>query len=151
MYTGPAQISMAEKGFKGRARAEGERDSLTRTRILIVEDEPNIVESLSYILRRADFDVDVAANGNDALERLRRTDFSAMILDVMMPGMNGFDVLRAVRADRSLSGLPVIVLTAKGQSRDRQTATEIGASAFITKPFSNAEIVERVRDLAQVR
>lgn len=124
---------------------------MARTRILIVEDEPNIVESLSYILGRADFEVDVVANGNDVLERLRRTDFSAMILDVMMPGMNGFDVLRAVRSDRSLSALPVIVLTAKGQSRDRQTATDIGASAFITKPFSNAEIVERVRDLAQVR
>jgi len=120
---------------------------LARTRILIVEDEPNIVESLSFVLRRADFDVDVTASGNDALDKLRRTDYSAMILDVMMPGMNGFDVLRVVRSDRSLSDLPVIVLTAKGQSRDRQTATEIGASAFITKPFSNAEIVECVRDL----
>lgn len=120
---------------------------MARTRILIVEDEPNIVESLSFVLRRADFDVDVTASGNDALDKLRRTDYSAMILDVMMPGMNGFDVLRVVRSDRSLSDLPVIVLTAKGQSRDRQTATEIGASAFITKPFSNAEIVECVRDL----
>ena len=150
MCTVPLKSAWLKKGFRGK-RAEGERDSLTRTRILIVEDEPNIVESLSYILRRADFDVDVAANGQEALERLRGKEFSAMILDVMMPGMNGFDVLRAVRADRSLSGLPVIVLTAKGQSRDRETAAEIGASAFITKPFSNAEIVECVRDLAQVR
>ncbi|WP_430436240.1 response regulator [Oceanibaculum nanhaiense] len=118
-----------------------------RTRILIVEDEPNIIESLSYILRRADFDVAVAANGLEALERLRGTKFSAIILDVMMPGMSGFDVLRQVRADRNLSGLPVIVLTAKGQSRDRQTASEAGATEFITKPFSNADIIACLRQV----
>ena len=118
-----------------------------RTRILIVEDEPNIIESLSYILRRADFEVTIAANGLEALERLRGTKFSAIILDVMMPGMSGFDVLRQVRADRNLSGLPVIVLTAKGQSRDRQTASEAGATEFITKPFSNADIIACLRQV----
>lgn len=118
-----------------------------RTRILIVEDEPNIIESLSYILRRADFEVAIAANGLEALERLRGTKFSAIILDVMMPGMSGFDVLRQVRADRNLSGLPVIVLTAKGQSRDRQTASEAGATEFITKPFSNADIIACLRQV----
>lgn len=124
---------------------------MARSRILIAEDEANIVESLSYILRRADFDVDTAANGIDALDRLRRAPFSALILDVMMPDMNGFDVLRAVRADKELAELPVIVLTAKGQAQDRKTAVEIGASAFITKPFSNAEVVERVRQFTQGR
>lgn len=119
-----------------------------RPRILIAEDEANIVESLSYILQRADFDVEVVANGIDAMDRLRRTRFSAMILDVMMPGINGFDVLRAVRADRALARLPVIVLTAKGQAADRRIAEEIGADVFITKPFSNAEVVERVRQFA---
>jgi DNA-binding response OmpR family regulator len=81
------------------------------------------------------------------LDRLRRSRFSALILDVMMPGMNGFDVLRAVRADPALVSLPVMVLTAKGQARDRRVAEEIGANAFITKPFSNAEVVESVRRL----
>lgn len=128
-------------------RTAGEDETLGRTRILIVEDEPNIVESLSYILRHADFDVSIAENGLEALERLRRAKFSAMILDVMMPGMSGFDVLREVRADRTLSGLPVIVLTAKGQSRDRQTASEAGATEFITKPFSNAEIIACMRQV----
>ncbi|MBU2091462.1 MAG: response regulator [Alphaproteobacteria bacterium] len=112
-----------------------------KIRILIVEDEPNIVESLSYILRRANFDVAIAANGLEALERLSRTKFSAMILDVMMPGISGFDVLRQVRADRKLCDMPVIILTAKGQSRDRQIAHEAGATEFITKPFSNADII----------
>jgi DNA-binding response OmpR family regulator len=120
-----------------------------RARILIAEDEANIVESLSYILQRAEFEVDIAANGLDALDRLRRSTFSVLILDVMMPEMDGFDVLRAVRADRELARLPVIVLTAKGQARDRKIAEEIGASAFITKPFSNAEVVERVREFTR--
>jgi DNA-binding response OmpR family regulator len=117
---------------------------LSRARILIVEDEPNIVESLSFILGRADFQVEHVADGAQALDRLRRQSFSALILDIMLPGMNGLDVLRAVRADRSLAGLPVIVLTAKGQASDRKTAEGIGATAFITKPFSNAEIVDHV-------
>lgn len=122
---------------------------MTKARILIAEDEANIVESLSYILRRADFDVDTASTGTDALDRLRRSQFAALILDVMMPEMNGFDVLRAVRADRTLAGLPVIVLTAKGQARDRKVAEEIGASAFITKPFSNTDVVERIRQFTR--
>lgn len=122
---------------------------MSRARILIVEDETNIAESLSFILRRVDFDVDTAADGAEALDRLRRERFAAIILDIMLPGMNGFDVLRAVRADRALAALPVIVLTAKGQANDRKMAEAIGASAFITKPFSNAEIVDCVSRLAE--
>lgn len=121
---------------------------MTKARILIVEDEPNIVESLSFILQRAGFDVETVANGADALDRVRRQPFSALILDIMLPGMNGFDVLQSIRADDALAGLPVIVLTAKGQSNDRKTAEAIGATAFITKPFSNTDVVERVRSLA---
>ena len=77
--------------------------------------------------------------------------FGAIILDIMLPGMNGFDVLRAVRADRALAALPVIVLTAKGQANDRKMAEAIGASAFITKPFSNAEIVDHISRLTEAR
>ena len=117
-------------------------------RVLIVEDEPNIVESLRFILTRAGFEVDTISDGTEALRRLRVGRFSAMVLDIMLPGMNGFDVLRAMRGDPALAALPVIVLTAKGQVHDRRTAEEIGASAFITKPFSNTEVVDRVRELA---
>jgi DNA-binding response OmpR family regulator len=123
---------------------------VTRTRILVVEDEPNIVESLRFILKRADFDVEIVTDGAEALNRLRRQSFDAIILDIMLPGMNGFDVLRSVRADSTLGPLPVIVLTAKGQTNDRKTAEAIGASAFITKPFSNADVVDRVRALTGV-
>lgn len=121
---------------------------MNKARILIVEDEPNIVESLSFILRRAGFDVDTVTDGAEALDRVRRQSFSALILDIMLPGMNGFDVLRAIRAEPALAALPVVVLTAKGQANDRRMAEAIGASAFITKPFSNSEVVERVSSLA---
>ncbi|MEX0409114.1 response regulator [Aquibium sp. LZ166] len=124
---------------------------MTQATILVVEDEPNIVESLRFILGRAGFAVEVASDGADALRIMRARSFAAVILDIMLPGLNGFDVLKAVRSDESLAGLPVIVLTAKGQVKDRQNAEEIGASAFITKPFSNAEVVDRVRELAGVR
>lgn len=120
---------------------------MPKTRVLIVEDEPNIVESLSFILQRADFDVDTALDGTEALRRLHRQTFSALILDLMLPGISGFDVLRSVRSDKALENLPVIVLTAKGQAADRRAAEATGATAFITKPFSNAEVVERVRQL----
>lgn len=120
---------------------------LSSQRILIIEDEPNIVESLRFILERARFAVDVVSNGAAALERLRREPFAAVILDIMLPGMDGFDVLKAVREEPGLAALPVVVLTAKGQSSDRDMAISSGASAYITKPFSNAEVVAQVRKL----
>ena len=122
---------------------------MAKARILIVEDEPNIVESLSFILGRAGFEVDTISDGAEALERLRRQSFSALVLDIMLPGMNGLDVLNAIRSDNALSSLPVMVLTAKGQASDRRAAEAIGADAFVTKPFSNAEVVERVSRLAE--
>ena len=122
---------------------------MAKARILIVEDEPNIVESLSFILRRAGFEVDTVTDGAEALDRVRRQAFEVLVLDIMLPGMNGLDVLKAIRSDQTLSSLPVVVLTAKGQANDRRTAEAIGASAFITKPFSNADVVERVSRLAE--
>lgn len=114
-------------------------------RLLVVEDEANIVEALSYVLQRAGFLVETVSDGDTALQRLKRERFAAVVLDIMIPGMNGFEILRNVRADPALADLPVIVLTARGQAKDRKMAEEIGASAFITKPFSNAEVVERLR------
>ena len=124
---------------------EGEDYVLAGARILVVEDEPNIVESLRFILEQAELDVEVVADGRTALARLGEGGVGAVLLDIMLPGMNGFEVLRAIRGDASLAGLPVIVLTAKGQPNDRRMAETIGATAFITKPFSNAEVVECVR------
>lgn len=117
-------------------------------RVLIVEDEPNIVESLRFILEQASFAVEVVTDGTKALDHVLKGNYSVVVLDVMLPGRSGLDILRAMRSDSSLRDTPVIVLTAKGQARDREAAEELGANLFITKPFSNAEVVECVRNLA---
>ncbi|WP_265515705.1 response regulator transcription factor [Nitratireductor luteus] len=122
---------------------------MSSNRILVVEDEPNIVESLRFILERVNYDVESVSNGLTALEQMRKQAFSAVVLDIMLPGMNGLDVLRTMREDSRLSKLPVIVLTAKGQAQDRKAAEETGANAFITKPYSNAEVVKQVEKFAR--
>lgn len=117
------------------------------TRVLIVEDEPNIVESLSFLLRRAGFDVAAAGDGESALADLRSQPARLVILDLMLPKANGFEVLKAVRNDPALAGTRVLILTAKGQASDRRLAEVIGVDAFMTKPFSNREIMSEVRRL----
>lgn len=117
------------------------------TRVLIAEDEPNIVESLTFLLRRAGYDVASVLDGEAALAQLRMRAPDLMILDLMLPRRNGFEVLKVVKADAALRSMPVLVLTAKGQPQDRKLAEEIGVDAFITKPFSNREIVDEVRRL----
>ena len=116
-------------------------------RVLIAEDEPNIVESLSFMLRRAGYDVASAQDGEAALAGLRSQPAQLLILDLMLPRLNGFEVLKALRADAALAATPVLVLTAKGQQQDRRIAEAIGADAFMTKPFSNREIMDEVRRL----
>lgn len=113
-------------------------------RVLITEDEPNIVESLTFILKRAGYDVSSVADGEAAVRRLRGDPPDVMILDLMLPKLNGFDVLKLVKTDTLLRSLPVLVLSAKGQAHDRQLAEEIGADAFITKPFSNRDIIDQI-------
>lgn len=119
------------------------------TRVLITEDEPNIAESLTFILNREGYDVSTVLDGEAALQRLRSDPPDIMILDVMLPRLNGFEVLKLVKADPALKALPVMILTAKGQAHDRRMAEEIGASAFITKPFSNRDIIEQVGRLVR--
>ena len=116
-------------------------------RVLIVEDEPNIVESLSFLLRRGGFDVAATGDGESALADLRAQPARLMILDLMLPKANGFEVLKAVRSDPALAGVRVLILTAKGQASDRRLAEAIGVDAFMTKPFSNREIMSEVRRL----
>lgn len=119
-------------------------------RVLIAEDEPHIVESLRFILAREGLVVSAAGDGETALREAAEVRPDLMILDVMLPRLNGFEVLRRLRADPALAGMPVIMLTAKGQAQDRRTAEEIGADAFITKPFSNRDVVAQVLRLMGV-
>lgn len=113
--------------------------------ILIVEDEPNIIESLSFLLERVGFTVSSERDGAMALGKVQAHNPDLVILDVMLPNRSGFDILRDI--GELSDGPRVLMLTAKGQARDRQTAEEIGVTRFMTKPFANAEIIETVQDM----
>lgn len=115
--------------------------------VLIAEDEKNILEALSFILSREGYAVASALDGNTAIEHIRGNETDLLILDVMLPYKNGFEVLKTVKTDPDLRKVPVIMLTAKGQSQDRKTAEDMGVDAFVTKPFSNKEIIETVKRL----
>ena len=117
--------------------------------VLLIEDEPNICEAIRFILMRGGFTVTVLTDGHDAEAEVRAHRPDGLIRDVMLPGRSGYEVLAALRADPETRTLPVLMLTARGQSRDRAEAERIGASGFMTKPFSNAEILAAVRALVQ--
>ena len=119
-------------------------------RVLLVEDEANIVVSLTFLLERAGFEVESEMNGRSALARVLEMPPDVMVLDVMLPGLDGFEVLRQLRADPRGEKLPVLMLTAKGQREDRDNVLAVGADRFISKPFSNAEVIDTVRQLAGV-
>jgi len=116
-------------------------------KVLLIEDEPNIIEAISFILSRDGWDVKTHANGHDAMEAVRHRAADLIILDVMLPGRSGFDILKDIRADGTLSDTPVLMLTARGQDKDREMAERVGANRFMTKPFSNADVLEAVRSL----
>ena len=116
-------------------------------RVLLIEDEPNIIEAISFILSRDGWNVSTHSNGHDAVGVVQDDPPDLLILDVMLPGKSGYDILKELREDHSAESLPVLMLTARGQNRDREMAERAGASRFMTKPFSNAEVMDAVRDL----
>ncbi len=116
--------------------------------VLLIEDEPNIAEALRYILTRDGWQVSMLADGALALRAVAEQAPDVVILDLMLPGASGLDILRGLRADPATAALPVLMLTAKGQGRDREAAEAAGVTVFMTKPFANAEIVARMREIA---
>ncbi len=116
-------------------------------KVLLIEDEPNIIEAISFILSRDGMEVKTHSNGVDAVAVVGREAPDILILDVMLPGRSGYDILSDLRADAATAALPVLMLTARGQSRDREMAERLGASRYMTKPFSNADVLQAVRDL----
>lgn len=117
-------------------------------RVLLIEDEPNIIQAISFILSRDGWRVDTHADGATALDAVARRVPDVVILDVMLPNRSGFDVLQDLRANPETQSLPVLMLTARGQDRDRELAARYGASEFMTKPFSNAAVLDTVRALS---
>ncbi|MEL6952220.1 MAG: response regulator [Pseudomonadota bacterium] len=117
-------------------------------RALLIEDEENILEAIRFLLSRDGWDVMGHGDGATALEAVARIAPDVVVLDVMLPGRSGLDILRDLRAKPETADLPVLMLTAKGGARDRDLAFELGANAFLSKPFANAEMVETMQGLA---
>lgn len=117
-------------------------------RVLLIEDEPNIIEAIRFILSREGFRVDTHSDGKTALETIRNRAPDVVILDVMLPNRSGYDILHELREDGDLGTLPVLMLTARGQKKDRELAEKLGVTRFMTKPFANTEILATVRELA---
>ncbi|MHA6266562.1 response regulator transcription factor [Aliiroseovarius sp. CAU 1755] len=115
--------------------------------VLVIEDEPNIVEAISFILSRDGWKVSTHANGETAVQAVYDASPDVLILDVMLPGRSGYDILKDLRANDATRKLPVLMLTARGQRTDRELAQRLGVSKFMTKPFSNAEVLETLNDL----
>ena len=116
-------------------------------RILIVDDEPNIVASLEFLMRGDEYDVRVARNGEEALLLAERFRPDLVLLDVMMPRRSGFEVCRRIRENPALRDMKIVILTARGRDVEREKGLKSGANAYVTKPFSTKELMITVRDL----
>ena len=116
--------------------------------VLLVEDEVNIIEAIRFLLTRAGWHVEAHGDGGTALDRIREREPDLVILDLMLPGKNGLDILRELREEERFETLPVLMLTARGHEQDRDLAARAGADRFMTKPFSNSDVLEAVRELA---
>jgi DNA-binding response OmpR family regulator len=117
-------------------------------KILLVDDDPGVLDVVAFMLRREGFDVDEERDGTAALEKARTDAFDIVILDIMLPGISGTDVCRALRAE---SDVPILMLTARDAEIDRVLGLELGADDYVTKPFSTAELLSRVRAILRRR
>lgn len=116
-------------------------------RVLLIEDEPNIIEAISFLLSRDGWTVHTHSDGASAMDKVLQGVPELIILDVMLPGRSGYDILRDIRGRAETAQVPVMMLTARGQARDRELAESLGATQFMTKPFSNTDVIESVRSL----
>ena len=119
-----------------------------RSSILVVDDDPGVLDVVSFMLRREGFDVDEERDGTAALEAARAKSYDIVILDIMLPGLSGTDVCRELRSE---SDVPILMLTARDAEIDRVLGLELGADDYVTKPFSTAELLSRVRAILRRR
>jgi two-component system, OmpR family, alkaline phosphatase synthesis response regulator PhoP len=119
-------------------------------RVLVVDDEPNIVMSLEFLMRRAGFEVTVARNGREALDALEGSPPDLLLLDVMMPEFDGYEMCERIRARPEWSGTKIVMLTARGREVERERGLALGADAYVTKPFSTRDLVEQVKRMLDV-
>ncbi|MCC9624468.1 response regulator [Thalassospira sp. MA62] len=121
----------------------------TRPKVLIAEDEETIVESLSFLMEKEGYDVRIATDGRAAIAMITQEHPDMILLDVMMPGCDGFEVVRTVRNAPGTQAIPIMMLTAKTREVDRRKALELGVDDFVTKPFSTRDVVARVKALIE--
>jgi len=119
-------------------------------RVLLIEDEPNIIEALRFILSRDGWHVDTHSDGGTALGAIDHRRPDVVVLDVMLPNRSGYDILRDLRSHDTLGETPVLMLTARGQHKDRALAEAIGVTEFMTKPFANETVLSTLRRMAGV-
>lgn len=115
--------------------------------VLLIEDEPNILEAMRFILARDGWTVSSHSDGASAVDAVRRARPDVLVLDVMLPGRSGYEILRDLRACPDTESLPIMMLTARGQVKDREKAESFGVSHFMTKPFSNREVLATLETL----
>ena len=117
--------------------------------VLIVEDEPNIVLSVKFLMEGAGFDVRVASNGTQALKEIQTAPPNIVLLDVMLPDRDGYSICETIKANSEWQDIRILMLTAKGRDMDRERGLALGADDYITKPFSTRELVSRVVEVSQ--
>ena len=113
--------------------------------VVIIEDEPFIIEALTFLLENEGLDVQSISDGANAIDFIIKSKPNLVILDIMLPNVSGMKILEDIRSMDEISNLPVLMLTAKGQKKDRRAAEEAGVSKFMTKPFDNQELIENVK------
>lgn len=113
--------------------------------VLLVDDEPNILLSLKFLMQKEGYEVLVAENGGEAMAIARQRLPDLVILDVMLPSPNGYEVCQAMRGDPQLTGIYILMLTAKSNPAEREKGLAMGADDYVSKPFSNRELVDKVR------
>jgi DNA-binding response OmpR family regulator len=118
---------------------------MKKRRVVIIEDEPNIVLSLEFLLQREGYETASATDADTGLALVRQMRPDVVLLDIMMPKRNGYELCQAIKADPELRSIAIVMVSARGQEVEVLKGLELGASAYVTKPFGNAEILEAVR------
>ena len=118
---------------------------MKRPRVLIADDEPHILLSLEFLLQRAGYETLTASDGLQTLKQVRELRPDIVLLDIMMPNHDGYEVCRAIKTDPELGGTPIVLLSAKGQDVEVLKGLDLGAAAYVTKPFGNAGLLEVIR------
>ena len=122
-------------------------DLIMTKKIALVDDEPNILLSLEFLMQRAGYDVQTAADGEAGLELVKSWQPDLLVLDVNMPKLDGFEVCQTLRSDPDFEDLKIIMLTAKGREVEREKGLAIGANDYVTKPFSTQEMIDKIKTL----